>query len=207
MADIEILGFPQSNFVWATRIALTEMGVPHTLVQAAPHTPDLLACNPVGKMPGMRHGDLRMGESRAIIAYAEKALAKTPITPADPAAAARAEQWASIASTTFDPVMIRAYVLSYLFPGTPDGAPDRARIDGAVAKMPAMLDLVEKAVTAGELGTGPITVADCYLVPTLGAIGLFPEGKAMIAERPALAGWLAARMGHPSVRATMPPMG
>lgn len=41
MTELQIIGAPQSNFVWVTRITCTEKGVPHALVPAMPHTPQI----------------------------------------------------------------------------------------------------------------------------------------------------------------------
>jgi glutathione S-transferase len=205
MADCELIGFPQSSFTWTARIALEEMGVPYRLVPAAPHTPEVEACNPSGRVPAFRHGDLRFGESRAIIGYAERALGGKSLLPADPAKAAVTEQWVSVIMTAMDPVFIRQYLFAYLFPKTADKSPDRAAIDAAVPKMNAQLDRLEAAIKAGEIGGPTFTLADAYLVPVMFYANSFPEGKAAIDAHPAVAAWLADRMARPSVQATLPP--
>jgi glutathione S-transferase len=40
MAEIELIGAPQSNYAWAYRIACAEKGVPYRQVPARPHTPE-----------------------------------------------------------------------------------------------------------------------------------------------------------------------
>jgi glutathione S-transferase len=39
MAELQIIGGPQSNFVWTTRIVCAEKGVPYQHVPVLPHTP------------------------------------------------------------------------------------------------------------------------------------------------------------------------
>ncbi|HEU0222905.1 MAG TPA: glutathione S-transferase family protein [Paracoccaceae bacterium] len=203
MAEMELIGVPQSSFTWTTRIALAEMGVEYRLVPAPPHSPEVLACNPLGKIPAMRHGEVTLGESRAIIGYAEDVLGGRHFGPAEPRAAAKAEQWASLAQMSFDPVMIRAYVLGYLFPGTPDRSPDRARIEAALPQMQAQIGMLEKAAAEGTIG-GEFTLADAYLVPMLFYMGRLPEGRDMLAAAPKLSAYLTGRMERPSVQATIP---
>src|SRR5436190_2219865 len=58
MAELQLIGAPQSNFVWVCRIACAEKGVPYTLEPARPHTPEIEPIHPVGKIPAMRHGAL-----------------------------------------------------------------------------------------------------------------------------------------------------
>ena len=69
MSDVQVIGLPQSNYVWAVRIALAEKGVDHENVPAPPHSPEAVAVHPMGKVPVLRHGGVALGESRAIIDY------------------------------------------------------------------------------------------------------------------------------------------
>jgi glutathione S-transferase len=66
ISELQIIGAPQSNYVWVVRIACHEKGVPYTLVPVMPHTPDVDAIHPLGKIPALRHGNVRIAESRAI---------------------------------------------------------------------------------------------------------------------------------------------
>ena len=66
MATLEIIGAPQGNFVRTVRMACAEKVVPYTLNPALPHSPDVDAIHPFGKIPVMRHGDLGLCETRAI---------------------------------------------------------------------------------------------------------------------------------------------
>jgi glutathione S-transferase len=109
MAELQIIGGPQSNFVWATRIFCTEKGVPYRHVTAMPHTPEVDAIHPFGKIPVMRHGDVTLCESRAIISYIERSFDGPSLLPRDPLAAAQVEQWVSIVCTTIDPLWLRQY--------------------------------------------------------------------------------------------------
>src|SRR5215468_4257307 len=73
MAELQIIGAPQSNYVCVARIACHEKGVPYTLVPARPHSPEVDAIHPFGKIPVMRHGDLTLCESRSICYYVDHA--------------------------------------------------------------------------------------------------------------------------------------
>ena len=136
MPELEIIGGPASNFVWTCRIACAEKRVPYKLVSVMPHTPEVDAIHPLGKIPAMRYGDVTLCESRAICAFIDRMFDGPPLVPADPIAAARVEQWLSIVNTAIDPVWVRQYVgAGYLFPGTPDKSPNRAAIEAALPKM------------------------------------------------------------------------
>ena len=73
MSDLQIIGAPASNFVWATRIACAEKGVPYTFIPTLPHTPEVRAIHPFGKIPVARHGAVALCESRAICLYIDRA--------------------------------------------------------------------------------------------------------------------------------------
>ena len=108
--------------------------MPYELVAAAPHSAELNAIHPLGKMPVMRHGDVSLFESNAILTSIDKAFAGPSLAPTDALGAAQVQQWISLVNTAVDPAIVRAYILAYIFPSVPDKKPDRARIDAALAK-------------------------------------------------------------------------
>jgi len=206
MSTLQIIGAPQSNFVWVTRIVATEKGIPYELVSVMPHTPEVNAAHPLGKVPAMRHGDLVLGESRAISCYIDRAFAGPSLIPTDTAAAARTEQWVSIVCTHVDPLLVRQYVGAYFFPNTADGSPDRLRIDPIQDQMRVQFEQLEAAVSkTGYLAGEDFTLADAYLVPILFYLAQFPESSAMLRNAPHLERYLQRHMQRPSIKATTPP--
>ncbi len=206
MPTLEIIGAPQSNFVRTARIACMEKGVPYTLTPARPHSPDVDAIHPFGKIPAMRHGDLSLCETKAICSYIDLAFDGPPLMPRDPAGAARTEQWISMVNTGFDLTFARQYLRAYFFSGQPDGAPDRATIDAALPKMREMFALLDR-----ELGTRPylagsdFTLADAFLLPLIHYMRLMPESSEMVKASPHLSAWFDRVSARPSVRETEPP--
>jgi glutathione S-transferase len=204
MSTLEILGLPQSNWVWATRIFVGEKGVEHALVSAAPHSPEILAVNPLGKIPAMRHGRTQLGESRAIAAYVDRTFPGPSLAPAGPGAD-RVEFWLSALQTTLEPLLIRRYLFAYMFPKTADGTPDAATIRETAPVAVAHLALLEAAARQGEIGAGRFTLLDAYLIPILFYLQRPPETRAALADSPHLTRYLGAALQRASVRATMPP--
>jgi glutathione S-transferase len=205
MPELQIIGGPASNFVWVTRIVCAEKGVPYTHVSAMPHTPEVDAVHPLGKIPGMRHGNVTLGESRAICRYIDQVFPGPSLVPADAAAGAKTEQWISIVCTAIDPIMLRQYLASYIFPGTPDSSPDRTRIDAALPKMEPQFALLDRAVAkTGYLVGETFTLADAYLTPILYYMGTRPESSAMLNKCASLPAYLDRNMARPSVRETKP---
>lgn len=205
MSAVEIIGLPQSNFVWATRIALAEKGVAHESIPMPPHSPDVLAVHPFGKIPVLRHGSVAIGESRAIIDYVDGAFEGPELVPSDPAAARHSDSWTSMITSTVEPLLIRQYLFAYFFPTGADGRADPAAIEALMPRMTGILDVLEAALEGGDLGQGPFGRVDAYLVPILFYTNMMPEGAALIGARPQLSSYLERNLARPSVQATMPP--
>lgn len=206
MAKLEIIGMPQSTYVRAVRMACEEKGVPYELTAARPHTPEINAVHPFGKVPGMRHGDVELCESKAIATYIDRTFAGPKVIPDDPAKAAQVEQWVSLVNTVIDPTMIRQYLLSYIFPKGADGKPDRAVIDAALPAMERQFDILDKAVSESEhLAGGGFTFADMNLMPILFYVQKMPEGAEMMKKAKNLAAYYERHAARPSFQNTTPP--
>jgi glutathione S-transferase len=205
MSELQIIGAPASNYVWLVRIACAEKGVPYTLVPTFPHTPEINAIHPFGKIPVMRHSTVTLCESRAICLYIDRAFPGPALVPAEPAAAARVEQWISIVNTHLDPVLVRRYLRAYLFPETADGAPDRQMIEAAMPDMHVQFAVLDQAVAAtGYLTGSSFTLADMDLLPILFYMNKMPESRALLAQSRHLEAYFERHMERPSVRQSFP---
>ncbi len=205
MTKLQIIGLPQSNWVWATRIACAEKGVAHENIGVMPHSPEVTALNPLGKIPVMRHGDFTIAEARAICRYVDQAFDGPALMPKAAREGALAEQWASMIQTSVEPVAIRQYLFGYMFPKTPDQSPDRAAIDAALPTMTQHLGVLAQGVSDGQLGRDDLTIADAFLIPVLFYLKNTPEGGALISGSKPLSGYIDRQMARASVTATLPP--
>ena len=206
MDKVQIVGAPQSNYVWVVRMACEEKGVPYDLVAARPHTPEIEVLHPLGKIPGMRHGDVELCESKAIVTYIDKTFPGPKLIPEDARGAAEVEKWVSLVNTSIDPCLVRTYLLSYFFPKTADGKPDRAAIDGVLPAMQKQIGVLDQAVArTGYLAGGGFTLADINLLPILHYVQRCPEGGEMVKAASNLAGYFARHAERPSFKASTPP--
>ncbi|MEM7407230.1 MAG: glutathione S-transferase family protein [Pseudomonadota bacterium] len=203
--SLQILGFPRSNFVRTVRMSLHEKGVDYELVEEFPHSDAVKAVHPLGLIPAMRHGDLEIGEAVAIIRYVDKVFDGAPLFPDDPAACARIDYWCSLVATSVDQLFMRNYVVPYAFHRDDDGNVVRTKIDPAVKRMPKVLGILNDAVGDGHLAGADFTVADCFLMPMLAAIQMFPEGQEAVPAHSDLNAYFKRLSERESFVATAPP--
>jgi glutathione S-transferase len=205
MAELEIIGGPASNYVWACRIACAEKGVPYKLTAVRPHTPEAVAIHPLGKIPCMRHGEVELAESRAILGYIDRMFDGPRLIPADPIAAGQMEQWLSIVNTAIDPLWMRQYLAAYVIPGTADGTPNRARIEQAIPIMQKQMPIMDRALAGKDyLAAGTFTLADITFVPILFYMRSKPESKELLEQHADLVRYLELHLRRPSVHAAIP---
>jgi glutathione S-transferase len=198
-----ILGVAQSNYVRAARIAFEEKGIAYEMQICRPHTPELLAVHPWGKMPGLQIGERKLYETSAILRYVEEAYPGPALMPADPFARAEVEQWISAFNAYLDRAFVRDYVIPYVFPGTPDGKPDRARIEAAVPAIRKGLEILEKGYGGRDYLAGDsFTLADILLAPAVAFLFRLPESADLLGGFPHVRRAHALIAARPSFAAT-----
>lgn len=201
---LEIIGFGRSNFVRAVRMVAHEKGVDYKHNEALPHSDEVKAIHPLGQIPVIRHDGLELAESQAIIRYIDRSFDGPKLIPEDPKAAAKVEQWMSIAATPIDQLFMRNYVVEYLFHKDDEGNVVRTKIDGAVKRMPRLLGKIGDAVSEGFFGSAAFSAADCILAPILSSTQMFPEGKEFVAANEKVKAYFDKISERDSFAATAP---
>ncbi len=205
MSKVLFIGAPQSTFVRTVRIAAEERGIAYENTFAMPHSPEINAIHPLGKIPVMRHNDVELCESRAIITYLDMSFPGARLASSDALTAAKTEQFIGMFNTTIQPLLGPGYIGAYFFSGNADGSPDRTRIDANMGKVTDYLALLDGMVKTGHLVGGDFTLADAYLIPPLYYLKNLPESGAIIAKSTALSAYIERHDARPSVKATVPP--
>jgi glutathione S-transferase len=206
MPTVEIIGWARSTYVRVARMVCEEKAIRYDLKDAAPHSADVLAIHPFGKIPVMRHGDFELCESKAIATYLDLSFPGPKLIPTDPRHAALTEQWVSLVNTKMDGTMIRTYLFNYIFPKTSDGLPDRKAIEAVAPAVKQEIDLLDRAVAkSGYLVGDSFTYADINLMPILFYLQKFPEGAAAVAAAKPLSDYYQRLAARPSFQNTMPP--
>jgi glutathione S-transferase len=206
MPNVEIVGFAPSTYVRTARMVCEEKAIPYELKPAAPHSSEVAAIHPFGKIPALRHGDFELCESKAIATYLDLTFPGPKLIPTDPRHAALTEQWVSLVNTRMDGTMIRTYLFAYIFPKTEDGSPDRKAIDGVLPALKDEIGLLDRAVAkGGYLAGDSFTFADINVMPILFYLQKFPKAAAAITAAKPLAAYYERLAARPSFQNTTPP--
>ena len=200
-----LLGQPLSNYTRAARMALAEKGVAYEFKAVQPHSSEMRAVHPWGRMPGLQLGDRTLYETSAILRFIEEAYPGPALMPADPFERARVEQWISAFNAYLDRAFVRDYILVHLFPSGADGKPDPSRIEAALPALRLGLSILDKGYEAGDylVGDRP-TLADILICPAVAILDRFPESADLRAACPNVRRGQAAMAARPSFSATQP---
>ena len=207
-ATVVLFGDPRSSYTRTARMGLAEKGVRYTLRPLAPHSPEILALNPFGRIPAFRDGRVTLFETRAILRYVDEAFPGPSLVPGTVRDRAQCEQWVSAINAYVDGPMIRRYVLPYVFPKGEGGRPDRAIIDPAVKEIDERLAILDAAYRGRDFLAGrALSMADLFLAPILWYVEQFPEGRALLAKHPNVVRAQGVIRERSSFRETTPPAG
>lgn len=205
VVKLQLLGIPQSTFVWTVRMALHEKGVDYDLLPEPPHSDAVRAIHPLGRIPAIRHSDVALAESRAIVTYIDGAFDGPHLARSNVKEAARDEMWVSMALTAFDTALIRKHFFAYFMPGTADGKPDPKRVEEAIEGSKRACAALERGVEAGEVLGATRGLADLWIIPQLHYARTLPDWDTITAETPSLKRAATRALSWDVVNATMPP--
>lgn len=164
---------------------LSLLGLPCELVDidmaAREHKqPEFLRRNPFGQVPVIQDGGLTLADSNAILVYLEGRYAPGQWMPREPLAAARVQQWFSVAAgqLAFGPAAARVIEL---FRRPDDPAPLVARAHG-------LFGVMEQALAGSDWLAGErATLADIAMYSYSASA---PEGRVDLEGYPHLRAWL-----------------
>ena len=206
MAKPEIIGSSRSTYTRAVLMVCEEKGIDYVLTEKPLHAPEIRAIHPFGKMPVLRHEDVELFESKAIVTWLDRNFPAPFVLPSEARQAALVEQWISLVNTVIDRTLVRTYLFAYISPGTPDGKPNRAAIDAVLPAVREQVGVLDRAVEkTGHLVGENFTFADINLLPILHRLQQAPEGGAVVADTKYLSAYYARHAARPSFKRTDPP--
>lgn len=183
---ITLLGDARSTYTRTARMALAEKDVAYTMQICGPHTPDLVAVHPFGRMPALRDGEIEIWETAAIVNYLDECFdTGVSLRPGSIMDRTRCWQWISAVNSYLYDTMVRRYVLQMIFPKGEGGKPDRGVVDAALAEMPTQFAALDRAYGRGDyLAGASLSGADLFLAPILAYVQFMPEGGQLMADYP-----------------------
>src|SRR5215510_15036039 len=212
MPDPIVYGFPRSTFVNIVRLVLTYKEVPYAFqdLESEMGKARHLALHPFNRVPVLRHGDLTVYETSAIVTYIDETFPRLPLQPRDITGRARMDQWISMVNSYYYPYMIYHVTHERLVYPELGIASDDKVVAHALPKVELGLQVAERQLehARGYLLGDELTLADFYLLPSTFAFSLTEEGKTMYPKYPAFCRWRERMEALPSVRkyrSTLPP--
>jgi glutathione S-transferase len=205
MTGVILHGWAFSPYLRAVRSALLDVDV---VPEIRPITPaDTAAAgwrttSPFGKVPAFEHGDVRLGETLAILAYVDAAFAGGRFTPASPADRGRDLMIALAAANYLYPAGVMGVFFAEAYVEANGGTPDGEAIARHAAATEPVLDRLEPLVAPHSSAT----IGDFILAPMLANLRLARAGRALLAGRPRLAAKLSEMEARPSFAATAEPI-
>lgn len=212
MSETIVYGFPRSTFVNIVRLVLTHKDVAYRFEDLEPvmGRSEHLALHPFNRVPIFRHGDFTVYETRAIVGYIDEVFAGARLTPQNPHARARMNQWIGVVDSYVYPYMIYHVTHERLVFPELGIASDEKVVVHALPKVENALVAIERELADGrDYLLGPeLSIADFYLLPSTFAFSLTEEGKAMYPKYPAFCRWRERMESLPTtqkLRAILPP--
>ena len=199
-----------SVYTRIARIALGLKGVAYGTVEVNPFEEagraGLLAQNPFGRVPVLRHGGFTLYETAAITGYVDRVFDGPPLMPEGARAAARVAQvMAVVDAYGYVPLVRQVFSHRVFRPAEGHQGSEEVVAEG-LRVAPRVLGALEEIAAEGLVLAGPWTRADCHLAPVVDYFTRAPEGAEMVEAFPALAAWWGRVRGAGVMAETDPGM-
>jgi glutathione S-transferase len=210
MARPIVYGPATSPYVWSARLALAEKGVAHELIEVAPsgfRTEPHISRHPFGKVPAFEHDGFALYETQAIMRYVDEAFAATQLQPIELHPFARMNQIMGIVDAYLAPSLVGGVLFPRIVAPRLGLETDEAKVQASLPRVQLCLGEIARLAGDQEFLTGDmVSLADLMAAPPLCYFRTFPEGRAQLAELPALAAWLGRMEERQSLNVTRPPI-
>lgn len=162
-----ILGTHLSPFVRKVLIFANEAGIEinhRDDVMPFPKSDELLAANPLGKIPAMTDGDVNLGESSVICAYLNKKSGGSTLYPSDTADFGQALWWERYADTELVNAVGTVFFNRFVAPMM-KMEPDHAAVEKALTEdQPRIFAFMNERLAGKEYAVGDsLSIADVAL--------------------------------------------
>lgn len=205
VAAVHIVGPQFSTFVRSVQLCCEEKGIPYTLgteVNGHPirlQSPEHIALHPFGKVPILLHGERRLIETPSICRYLDAVFEGAPLQPTDPWSRAQVDQWTGVLSLYIDQVIVRGYLLEYVFPKGKGGSVRQDIVTAIEPELARILKLLDDQISkAGYLIGNTFTIADAIAAPMLDYLLRLPAANSFFVKVPNLVSYIDKLRKRPS---------
>lgn len=191
MKTVELFGFSPSTFVRTARLVCEEKGIEYALVPLEFRADSHRDVHPFLKMPSLRHGDISLFETLAIVIYLNEEFPGPDLEASTAVGRARMFQWISASN-------------DYLYDGIVGNLSKSETLDPKVVDdAKSLLQPVEQALAKDPYLAGDeLTLADLFLLPMLLYAETVIGNPQLLSSLPNVAGWLGRLRNRPSVLGT-----
>jgi glutathione S-transferase len=177
---------------------LKELDYEHVVIFPGDKSPEFLAVSPLGKIPGLEDGDLKISDSSVICEYLEEKYPQYPVLPATPERRALSRWYEEYADSKLAPNIAVFFFERALKPMMKMGEPDEDRLARLVAEEhPAIFAYLESQLPAdGFIFGEKLSLADIALMSPFvnaGHVGYHVDPE----QYPGLAAWQERVRKHP----------
>jgi glutathione S-transferase len=209
MARPIVYGAAMSPYVWSVRLALAEKGVAHELVSVGMsefHSDAHLSRHPFAKIPAFEHDGFMLYETQTIMRYVDEAFPSAPLQPIELHLFARMNQIMGIVDAYLTPCLLAGIIYQRLVAPRLGRPTDEDAVAKALPRVQHCLtEIAHLAADQEFLAGDTVSLADLMAIPQIYYFKKFPEGRAQLADLPALAAWAQRMETRQSLQVTLPP--
>ncbi|MEP5569300.1 MAG: glutathione S-transferase family protein [Halioglobus sp.] len=195
---IKLYGANASPYVRKVLAVLAIKQLPFEHIPQMPFVddPDFKKISPLGKIPALEDGDLKVADSKVICQYLEEAYPDNPVYPQDLHDRTRARWYEELGGSKVTEMAGGIFFQRFMRPMMLKQDADEALVESIITKqLPPMLDYIESQVPADGFLFGSLGVADLALVVPFVNAGY--AGYEVDAEQwPKFAAFIARVKGH-----------
>lgn len=168
---ITLYGASLSPFVRKIRVVLAIKNLEYEYIQSMPwsNDPELAKVSPLGKIPAMRDGELKISDSKVLSRYLDNAYPEIPVYPTDAAQKARADWYEEYGGTVVAESAAGLFFHRFMRPIVMKQEVDEERVNELINdKIPVLLNYLEAELPAegflfGDLGAADIAITSPFV--------------------------------------------
>ncbi len=200
---ITIYGTITSPYVNRVVMACRRKGLDFhlTLPEGGSKSPEILAINPLGKIPTIKDGRTVLFESGVIVEWLDVKYPKRRLIPTSADAGARVRLIGALCENYILIFLVRLFVQAL------NKKPDKAIVTDSKKKLDDALDALDRFIQPGPVAYGKsFTAPDCYAVSAmifLERVGKMMGGEKLLTNQRNLKRYWSTIKKHPIVKETM----